>query len=209
MPLQAKRGWDTKIPQSGGPPEKVGDEAVHKELGDRVERAATTATSLDAEQDSGNITKTQSTTMSNDPLSKEIGSSNRPMWKEAMGVSLLRLGGYIPRSDKGRPDLHELMAICIKLSDSVLDLEKEKDAQVVEILKLKNIIKKLERKAKSSIPPPKRRLYKQVDSSDDSLGKENASKQGRNDSNKIEELNLSDKGSGGTEKDVNAASSRW
>ncbi|GJS91719.1 hypothetical protein Tco_0774355, partial [Tanacetum coccineum] len=41
-----KRGWDNKIPQSGGPPEKVGDEAVHKELGDRMERAATTASSL-------------------------------------------------------------------------------------------------------------------------------------------------------------------
>ncbi|GJR46188.1 hypothetical protein Tco_1314291 [Tanacetum coccineum] len=91
------------------------------------------------------------------------------------------LGGYTPGSDEGRPGIHELIAICTKLSDRVLDLEKEKDAQAVEILKLKNIIKKLERKAKSSIPPPKRRLYKQVDSSDDSLGEENASKQGRND----------------------------
>ncbi|GJV49058.1 hypothetical protein Tco_1439270 [Tanacetum coccineum] len=27
-----KRGQDTKVPQSGGPPKKVGDEAVHKEL---------------------------------------------------------------------------------------------------------------------------------------------------------------------------------
>ncbi|GKC29644.1 hypothetical protein Tco_1036938, partial [Tanacetum coccineum] len=34
---------------------KVGDEAAHKELGDRMERAATTASSLEAEQDSGNI----------------------------------------------------------------------------------------------------------------------------------------------------------
>ncbi|GJT42980.1 hypothetical protein Tco_0951695 [Tanacetum coccineum] len=32
---------------------EVGDEAVHKELGDRMERAATTASSLEAEQDSG------------------------------------------------------------------------------------------------------------------------------------------------------------
>ncbi|GJU31384.1 putative ribonuclease H-like domain-containing protein [Tanacetum coccineum] len=48
-----KRGRDTKIPQSSGPPVKVGDEAVHKELGDRMERAATTASSLEAEQDSG------------------------------------------------------------------------------------------------------------------------------------------------------------
>ncbi|GJX25579.1 hypothetical protein Tco_0231875 [Tanacetum coccineum] len=37
-----KRGRDTKIPQSSGPSVKVGDEAVHKELGDRMERAATT-----------------------------------------------------------------------------------------------------------------------------------------------------------------------
>ncbi|GKA44920.1 hypothetical protein Tco_0737716 [Tanacetum coccineum] len=32
----------------------VGDEAVHKELGDIMERVATTASSLEAEQDSGN-----------------------------------------------------------------------------------------------------------------------------------------------------------
>ncbi|GJV57276.1 hypothetical protein Tco_1458281 [Tanacetum coccineum] len=49
-----KRGRDTKIPQSSGPLVKVGDEAVHKELGDRIERAATTASSLEVEQDSGN-----------------------------------------------------------------------------------------------------------------------------------------------------------
>ncbi|GJW89218.1 putative ribonuclease H-like domain-containing protein [Tanacetum coccineum] len=34
---------------------KVGDEAVHKELGDKMERAATTASSLEAEQDSDTI----------------------------------------------------------------------------------------------------------------------------------------------------------
>ncbi|GJY66410.1 hypothetical protein Tco_0468648 [Tanacetum coccineum] len=34
---------------------KVSDEAVHKELGDRMERAATTASSLEAEQDSGDV----------------------------------------------------------------------------------------------------------------------------------------------------------
>ncbi|GKF02753.1 hypothetical protein Tco_0029676 [Tanacetum coccineum] len=50
-----KRGRDTKIPQSGGRPIKVGDEAVHKELGDRMERVVTIASSFEAEQDSGNI----------------------------------------------------------------------------------------------------------------------------------------------------------
>ncbi|GKF81265.1 hypothetical protein Tco_0239867, partial [Tanacetum coccineum] len=48
-----KKGQDTKIPQSGGPPIKVGDEVVHKELGDRMKRVATTASSLEVEQDSG------------------------------------------------------------------------------------------------------------------------------------------------------------
>ncbi|GJW15020.1 putative ribonuclease H-like domain-containing protein [Tanacetum coccineum] len=44
-----KRGRDTKIPQSGGPSINVGDDVVHKELGDRMERAATIASSLEVE----------------------------------------------------------------------------------------------------------------------------------------------------------------
>ncbi|GJX72588.1 putative ribonuclease H-like domain-containing protein [Tanacetum coccineum] len=47
--LLGERGRDTKIPQSGVPPIKVGDEAVNKELGDRMERAATTGSSFEAE----------------------------------------------------------------------------------------------------------------------------------------------------------------
>ncbi|GKD00407.1 hypothetical protein Tco_1170681, partial [Tanacetum coccineum] len=38
-----------------GPTTLVADETVHEERGDSVERGVTTATSLDAEQDSGNI----------------------------------------------------------------------------------------------------------------------------------------------------------
>nr|GEV86782.1 hypothetical protein [Tanacetum cinerariifolium] len=45
---------------------QVGDEAVHKELGDIMERAATTASSLDAEQDSG--AQTRFVTTSNSPM---------------------------------------------------------------------------------------------------------------------------------------------
>ncbi|GKG57696.1 hypothetical protein Tco_0587294, partial [Tanacetum coccineum] len=67
IPRQAKRGRDTKIPQSGGPCKKVGDEAVHKELGDRMERAATTASILEVEQDSGNINRTQYMATLNEP----------------------------------------------------------------------------------------------------------------------------------------------
>ncbi|GKD90334.1 hypothetical protein Tco_1365841 [Tanacetum coccineum] len=44
-----KKRSDTKITQSGGPPKNVGNEAIHNELGDRMEKAATTASSLEAE----------------------------------------------------------------------------------------------------------------------------------------------------------------
>ncbi|GKE43206.1 hypothetical protein Tco_1470490, partial [Tanacetum coccineum] len=42
---------DTQVPQSSDPIKNVTDEAVHKELGDSLVRAATTASSLEAEQD--------------------------------------------------------------------------------------------------------------------------------------------------------------
>nr|GEV39001.1 hypothetical protein [Tanacetum cinerariifolium] len=51
---------DTQVPQPSVPTESVVDKTVHKELGDRLVRAATTASSLRAEQDNANITKTQS-----------------------------------------------------------------------------------------------------------------------------------------------------
>ncbi|GKG04464.1 hypothetical protein Tco_0314851, partial [Tanacetum coccineum] len=51
---------DTQVPQPSGPTEHVVDEVVHKELGDSLVRDATTASSLEAEHDSGNITKTRS-----------------------------------------------------------------------------------------------------------------------------------------------------
>ncbi|GKA71810.1 hypothetical protein Tco_0778026 [Tanacetum coccineum] len=67
-----KRGRDTKIPQSSGPPVKVGDEAVHKELGDRMERAATTASSLEAEQDTDAQTRFEAASkqLNDPPLSR-------------------------------------------------------------------------------------------------------------------------------------------
>ncbi|GJT92037.1 hypothetical protein Tco_1080882 [Tanacetum coccineum] len=89
------------------------------------------------------------------------------------------IGSYTPGSNEGRLKLKELMAICTKLSKQVIDLEKEKDAQAVEILKLKKRVKKLERQRKSSISHPRRRIYRQVESSNDDLDEEDASKQGR------------------------------
>ncbi|GJX40709.1 hypothetical protein Tco_0255699 [Tanacetum coccineum] len=51
---------NTQVPQPSGFSKHVVDEAVHKELGDSLVRAATTASSFEAERDSGNINKTQS-----------------------------------------------------------------------------------------------------------------------------------------------------
>ncbi|GKF05143.1 hypothetical protein Tco_0035811 [Tanacetum coccineum] len=51
---------DTQVPQPSDLIENVADEAVHKELGDSLVRAATTASSLEVEQDCGNINKTKS-----------------------------------------------------------------------------------------------------------------------------------------------------
>ncbi|GKB00850.1 putative ribonuclease H-like domain-containing protein [Tanacetum coccineum] len=52
QPRKPKRK-DTQVPQPSDPIENVADEVVHKELGDSLVRATTTASSLKAEQDSG------------------------------------------------------------------------------------------------------------------------------------------------------------
>ncbi|GKE18608.1 hypothetical protein Tco_1426185 [Tanacetum coccineum] len=77
-PRRAKRGRDTEIPQSSGPPKKVGDEAVYTGEDERVVRAATTASSLEAEQESGNIHKTQPTATLNEPSPQGLGSGSGP-----------------------------------------------------------------------------------------------------------------------------------
>ncbi|GJV45344.1 hypothetical protein Tco_1429880 [Tanacetum coccineum] len=56
QPRKPKRK-DTQVPQPSDPIENVADEAVHKELGDSLVRAATTTFSLEVKQDSVNITR--------------------------------------------------------------------------------------------------------------------------------------------------------
>ncbi|GKE96915.1 hypothetical protein Tco_1581770, partial [Tanacetum coccineum] len=68
----------TKISQSSRPTTLVADETVHKERGDSVERADTTAASLDAEQDNGNIIRTQSMATLNKPIPQGTGSGCGP-----------------------------------------------------------------------------------------------------------------------------------
>ncbi|GJU87988.1 putative ribonuclease H-like domain-containing protein [Tanacetum coccineum] len=88
-------------------------------------------------------------------------------------------------SGDDRLKLKELMDLCTKLSDRVLDLETTKTAQAKEIASLKKRVKNLERKRKSKTPGMKRlfkigRSAQVVSSEDEGLGdQEDASKQGR------------------------------
>ncbi|GJW39292.1 hypothetical protein Tco_0065137 [Tanacetum coccineum] len=69
QPTKPQHTPTTALPShSSGPTTLVADETIQEERGDSVERAATTATSLDAEQGSGNINRTQSTAIPNDPF---------------------------------------------------------------------------------------------------------------------------------------------
>nr|GEW44545.1 putative ribonuclease H-like domain-containing protein [Tanacetum cinerariifolium] len=61
------------------------DEAVYEEWGDRMVRAATTASSLEAEQDSGNIDKTQSKAKPNKSSSQRTDLSVSPRCQQAIG----------------------------------------------------------------------------------------------------------------------------
>ncbi|GJR04785.1 hypothetical protein Tco_0527769 [Tanacetum coccineum] len=190
---------DTQVPQPSDPTKSVADEAVHKQLGNSLVRAATTASSLEAEQDSRNITKTRSKATPNESSSLGTTSGGGPRCQETMGDtiaqtrfenvskhsndSLLARGNTL-QSDEDRLKLNELMELCTNLQNRVLDLEKTKTTQANEIASLKRRVKKLEKKNRSRTHKLKR-LYKvgltaRVESSRDeeSLG-EDASKQGR------------------------------
>ncbi|GJS36424.1 hypothetical protein Tco_0534806 [Tanacetum coccineum] len=109
-----------------GPTEHVADEAVYKERGDRLVRAATTASILEAEQDSGNITKTRSKVTPNEPGSQGTSSGGGPRRQKTMGDTLaqtwfknvsktsndsLLAGVNTPRSDEDSLKLKELMEL--------------------------------------------------------------------------------------------------
>ncbi|GJT98580.1 hypothetical protein Tco_1094098 [Tanacetum coccineum] len=129
------------------------DKTVYEERGDSMERATTTAASLDAEQDSGNIIRTQSIATLNEPIPQETGSGSglrrqdtilgdRPA--QTRFVRLSKQSNHPPLSGVNTPGsgedilkTMELIEICTKLSDKVLALENVKTAQDLEITSLK------------------------------------------------------------------------
>ncbi|GKB29587.1 hypothetical protein Tco_0868988 [Tanacetum coccineum] len=86
--LKKPKRKDTQIPQPSDPTKSVADKAVHKELGDSLVRAATTASSLEAEQDSGNINKTRSKATPNESSSLRTTSRGGPRCQETIGDTI-------------------------------------------------------------------------------------------------------------------------
>ncbi|GJR73318.1 hypothetical protein Tco_0085683 [Tanacetum coccineum] len=109
------------------------NEAVYKELDDSLVRAATTASSLEVEQDNGNMIKTRSKTTPNEASSQGTISGGGPRCQETMGDTIAQT--------------------------RVLDLETTKTTQANEIASLKRRVKKLEQKKRSRTHGVKR-LYK-------------------------------------------------
>nr|GEW62193.1 hypothetical protein [Tanacetum cinerariifolium] len=71
--------------------ESAAYEVVNEEMNDRLVRAATIASGLEAEQDSGNIAKTQSKATPNESSSQGTDSRGSPVAKKPWGILLLRL----------------------------------------------------------------------------------------------------------------------
>ncbi|GKB52159.1 hypothetical protein Tco_0902912, partial [Tanacetum coccineum] len=130
-PRKTKRK-ETEIPQSSGPTDNVADEALNEEMDDSLERAATTATSLDAEHDMGNINKTKSKATPNEPSSSGTSSGGGVRRQETMGDTIAQ-----PRSENVST-LKELMELCTNLQNRVIDLENTKTTQAQEITSSKD-----------------------------------------------------------------------
>ncbi|GKD42706.1 hypothetical protein Tco_1267351 [Tanacetum coccineum] len=82
----------TEISQSSGSIPLVTDESDIKEWEDRMERATTTASSLEVEQDSGNINRTQSMAILNESFPQGTDSGSGPRCQDTiLGVQKLKL----------------------------------------------------------------------------------------------------------------------
>ncbi|GJY05881.1 hypothetical protein Tco_0371821 [Tanacetum coccineum] len=152
---------ETEVPQPSSPTyTNVADEVAFTSVDDIHGGAATTVSSIDAGQGSGNIPK--SPTMPHDsPLP----------------------GGHTPGSDESSITLHELTVLCTKLSNKVDSLETElkqtKQTYSATLTKLIKKMKKLEQTIKTSqgiflVTPTK--VRSQEDQSEDQIGVLSAAK---------------------------------
>ncbi|GJV06876.1 hypothetical protein Tco_1344532, partial [Tanacetum coccineum] len=131
---------------------------------DRVVRTATTASSLEAEQESDAQTrfKTASKKSHDPPLSEGNTSRSREdnMEHPADLTDFVPptpydsplSGGHTPGSDEGRPNFNELINLCTQLSNKALALENSKTAQDLVIQKLKKRVKRLKKALRARTP---------------------------------------------------------
>ncbi|GJZ87080.1 hypothetical protein Tco_0658690 [Tanacetum coccineum] len=158
------RRMDIRIPQSNVPT-SVADEAIIKEMHDGLVRATTTASSLEAEQGSGNIAKTQAKATPSGPSSPRTSLE----------------GGYTPGSDEGSKKLNELTDLYTKLFDKVTSLENDlkqtKQTYGKALTKLVKKVKQLKDRLKSTTKRRKARMV--VFDDEEDLRSEDTTKQGR------------------------------
>ncbi|GJY22373.1 hypothetical protein Tco_0396031 [Tanacetum coccineum] len=159
----------TKLPQTSEPIPNVPDEAVYEEWDDRVERATTTAASLDAAQASGGSPRCQEATGGSIAQTRSERVPTPPHDSPLPRVNTLG-------SDEGSMSLQELMVLCTKLFSKVesleADLKQTKQVYGAAYTKLIMKVKKLEKTVKTS---QARRRAKIVVSDDE----KDSSKQGR------------------------------
>ncbi|GJX46916.1 hypothetical protein Tco_0272106 [Tanacetum coccineum] len=132
------------------------DKDVNEEMDDSLVRAATTASSLEAEQDSGSGPRCQETIGDTIALTRYENLS-----KHSNDPLLAR--GNTHRSGEDRLKLEELMELYTTLQSRVLALETTKTTQATEISSSKRRVKKLERRNKSRTHRLKR-LYRELKS---------------------------------------------
>ncbi|GJW95283.1 putative ribonuclease H-like domain-containing protein [Tanacetum coccineum] len=134
------------------------------DVDDSLERAATTATGLEAEQDSGSGPRRQET------MGDTIAQTRFKNVSKLSNDPLLARGNTL-QSGKDRLKLKKLIALCTTLQSRVLALETTKTTQATKIASLKKRVKQLERRNKSRTHGLKR-LYRvgssrRVESSED------------------------------------------
>ncbi|GJS38474.1 putative ribonuclease H-like domain-containing protein [Tanacetum coccineum] len=143
---------DTEVPQPSGPTNNVANDAIYKEMDDSLERAATNATSLDAEKDKGGGPRHKET------MGDTIAQTRAENVSKLSNDLLLARGNTL-RSGEDSMKLKELMELCTNFQNRVIDLEKTKTSQAQEITSLKRRVKRLEKKGGSRTHGLKR-LYK-------------------------------------------------
>ncbi|GKD90598.1 hypothetical protein Tco_1366105, partial [Tanacetum coccineum] len=149
------------------------NETVTKEWEDIMDRAATTTSSLEAEQESGSGPRCQDTILGGAVAQTRFETAS----KKSNNSPLLRV--HTLGSDDGRMQHNELMDLVTKLSDRVValetDLKQTKKVYGAAYTKLIKKVKKLEKTVKLS----KARRRARIVVSNDEDGLEDSFKQGR------------------------------